>query len=65
MWKYTGGVGGRDFFPGIPARDLTNEEGKQYKVKDLQGGVYVKDGIGLSTDTVFTEASTEEVENDN
>ena len=43
MWIYTGGAGGRAFFPGIPARDLTNEEAEKYKIKDLPGEVYLKD----------------------
>lgn len=34
---------GPDFVPGVPARDLTNAEAKDYGVEDSP--VYVKDGL--------------------
>ena len=33
MWKYTGGSGGSDFVPGVPAQDLTDEQ-----MEDLEKG---------------------------
>jgi hypothetical protein len=37
MWKY---VGEGSFMPGVPARDLTAEEGESYGVRGLPPGLY-------------------------
>jgi len=62
--KYIGG----GFLQGVPARDLTEEEVKQYgKSRLLQSGLYIEDAPKVSRKFKRSEAAeavTEETKND-